>query len=370
MVIQPQASNPALSGPLSVDGNNDYMHAQTELAKLQATNPEKFADILAIANIESLDSADPKVQEKIASLYKLATAAGWFDGEDLSEEDVEQFRDLYEKYVSKAPISEYPDYMFMEWLDLLFGSEEEAGDYSVGTGISQDLDGGGEIAASGNRSDGGGHGGGGGSVGSGATGGGGGDGSSRIGKLTDDKGVHESGDGAYRQEGDTEIFTVSDAAKGGTNKDTGKPLDPRAEAFFSGHRFDSNSGTHKFNATYKVGQADDTTIFQVMNSQPNSGDRHQPQVFITMDKNGGIYQGHPGAGKKIGQVAPGQEFHLEAVSNGNSTQVRITQGSQVIGEMDIGHRRSGGVNTFRYGAYHHGSGQAQVAVTGATAQQV
>ncbi|MEM7674394.1 MAG: hypothetical protein AAF449_00165 [Myxococcota bacterium] len=146
----------------------------------------------------------------------------------------------------------------------------------------------------------------------------------------------------YRQQNGVETFTISNI-----DKPSGEKHDPRVEATFSGAKF--SAGQQKtFNGRFTIEQGKDTTIAQLLNSNPSSSDKNKPSAFVTYE-DGALYLGHKSAGRKLVNVTPGREFELTMKSDGRTTNIFVN--GQHVGRDQA---RPGGQNYFRYGAYMHG----------------
>jgi EF hand len=176
-------------------------------------------------------------------------------------------------------------------------------------------------------------------------------GSAPTGKKTDIRGTRGD-DYHYQNSGGTETFRI-----GSGDAPAGEKYDPRSEVALKSDSFKKGEGNHTFSGDFQVKSGDDTTIAQIINFDSNASDKHVPSAFVTFS-DGKLYQGHKEDGKLLADVG-NDKFNLSITSNGENYSIKV-DGKQV-GSFEAG--RSSGENTFKYGAYHHGAGEAEIGVS-------
>lgn len=196
----------------------------------------------------------------------------------------------------------------------------------------------------------------------GGTGGGTG-GTGSVGKPPSGSGSAADNIDIRGNKGDGYHYTAKDGVEtfriGASDGVAGEALDPRVEGQFHSQRF-SDGENKTFSGRFRVDSGDATTIAQLLNNNKAEADTNKPSAFIVY-KDGALYQGHKGDadGQKLADIAPGQAFDLELRSNGSNTDIYVDGVKAGSAEG-----RSGGQNYFRYGAYHHGDGEAVIHASG------
>ncbi len=143
-------------------------------------------------------------------------------------------------------------------------------------------------------------------------------------------------------------------------------LDARAEAVFSRAATDPNQ---TFAATYRIDDADNTTIFQIL-STGNRPDSAYPEMLVNATARNGevvIDQRRDGVTTVLASVEIGSEFDIVTRTNAREgATVEIHQDGEVIGRfVDPDYKYSDAETNFRhfrFGAYHHGDGWAEVQI--------
>jgi len=182
-----------------------------------------------------------------------------------------------------------------------------------------------------------------------------------------------------------EIFKVPEDSPRRNN------TDPRAEKAYSpasgngiihGHP-NGSSAELRFRADYRIFDANNTTICQLLNSDPSSDDSARPYVEIMANRKVGSRweirvnpRGsgrEPFTGRRKDCLIDDTRFSLEMITNNRRCRVIIRQNRQTmldysfsfVGEEVDGRR---GVSRIRFGAYHHGfrNGDAHIEVRNAT----
>jgi EF hand len=156
----------------------------------------------------------------------------------------------------------------------------------------------------------------------------------------------------YQNAGGTETFRI-----GSGDKPAGERYDPRSEVALKADSFRKGEGTHTFSGDFQVKSGDNTTIAQIINHDPNALDKHVPSAFVTFD-DGKLYQGNSKDGKVLAEVGD-KKFNLSITSNGESYSIKVD--GKEVGSFEAG--RTSGENIFKYGAYHHGQGEANIGVS-------
>lgn len=161
--------------------------------------------------------------------------------------------------------------------------------------------------------------------------------------------------GCYSTSNGWGVYTV----KGGKSNST-DIHDPRCERRNLTPKIDTGL-TLTFEATYRVDSADNTTIAQILNYDPNSSDKHKPVVFILAKDRGsewGIYD----QGNELGRVSKNSVFSIKITSyssNGKMFSDIYLNGTK---ESTKQHARVGQNSQMRYGNYHHGDGTAVIRI--------
>jgi hypothetical protein len=158
----------------------------------------------------------------------------------------------------------------------------------------------------------------------------------------------------YQNKDGVETFRI-----GSGDKPAGEKTDPRSEFVLKEDSFKPGDGTRTFSADFQVKSGNDTTIAQIINADPSDKDKHKPTAFVTFE-DGNLYQGHKKEGNLLTHVG-NEKFNLSITSTGTKYSIKVD--GKDVGSFDT--KRESGENYFKYGAYHHGEGQAEVNVSNA-----
>lgn len=136
--------------------------------------------------------------------------------------------------------------------------------------------------------------------------------------------------------------------------------DPRAERYYTRRMYMSTKDfRYYFSAKYQVVSAKDTTIAQILNTDPklSGASRHKPVMFLIVKSISGsrmklcMFQ----SCKHVWSNVP-KTFRLRVWASGQQARIKINNRKTVTFNLRrplSGARRNNGYSQFRFGNYHH-----------------